>query len=197
MPDYIEAAIKLGLPVMLISWWVYSNLYRKKLLDKSSNRKETKQAVKNYRKELKHAEKVKKATSQENVTLTYDEGDNAKNDFWVTKWLRFGGGFYGLCAIWTLIVLEVQGLVQLILNLPSFMESYSVGVFGLIYLFLKNQIKNFTESISWVVNWGGGFNLLWILLAYFGYMGGMQLAKRWDARDLSKQLFKRQWNRRE
>ena len=35
------------------------------------------------------------------------------------KWARFGGGFYGATAIWTLIVLELSDLYALVADWPG------------------------------------------------------------------------------
>lgn len=187
MQEYLLDLIKLGVPLMLLSWWLYSALYRKKLIDKHASRKDTKRAVKNYRKDLKQSENSKKAT----LADTAFNGDDTADDFWLAKILRFGGGFYGLTALWTFIVLEVKGAWQLVVGLPAFIENFSGGIFELLMLFIKNQFLNFTRAFTWIVQWADGFSIAVIVFAYLGYLAGMNLAKRWDAKEVFLKLLHR------
>lgn len=159
-------------------------MYRKKLLNKDASRKQAKQAVKEYRKELKQSEKAKKTTLKD---IAFDD-DVDRDQYWLTKGMRYGGGFYGLTALWTLFVLEVQSLWRLIVGLPAFMEDFSGGVIDLIFIFLKNQMSNFASAFTWFFHWSDGFSIAFVLLAYLGYLGGIKLAKRWDVKELVSKL---------
>jgi len=160
--DYIEAILSLGLPVAIMSWWVHSWMYRNNLIDKRANHKETDEAVKEIRK-----------TSKDTGVQT--------GDYWTNKWLRFGGGFYGLTALWTFIVIEAQEIWWLITNIPTVIELLSSGIFNVAIAFIKNQAMTFAQAFSWVVNWGGsGFSLIFFFSAYIGFYLGMKLASLLD-----------------
>lgn len=189
MLEYIQAAIKLGLPLLLMSWWVYSALYRKKLINKNADRGETERAVKNYRKEFKQAEKAKKAALKKKAFS--EVNSEHEDDYWTAKWMRFGGGFYGLTAVWTFLYLEVKDIWQFIVGFPAFVEEFSGGAFDLLLMFLKNQVMNFASAFSWIVQWADGFSLIYFLSAYLGYWAGQNLAKKWDAKRQLARLFVR------
>ena len=160
--NIIEAIISLGLPVSIMSWWVHSWMYRNNLLDKQASHKETDQAVK----------EIRKASNETGVQT---------GDYWTNKWLRFGGGFYGLTALWTFIVIEVQEIWWLITHIPTVIDLLSNGIFHLAIAFIKNQAMTFAQAFSWVVNWGGsGFNLIFFFSAYIGFYLGMKLASHMD-----------------
>jgi len=198
MLDILEAMIKMGIPLMLMSWWAFSALYRANLIDKSADRKRTEKAVASYRKELKAAEKAKKKALKSSAFKSssvdddhLDQFDPSNTDFWITKWMRFGGGFYGLAALWTLLVLEAQELWQFAWSLPTFITDFSGGLIDLLVMFLQNQIMNIVTALSWIVKWTEGFSLTLLIVAYLGYSGGIQLAKRWDAKEQVQNFVKR------
>ncbi len=168
--EYIEAALKLGLPVMIMSWWVHSWLIRNDLLEREFSDKETDEAVKNIRK------------SKQNLNIE-------SNDYWTNKWLRFGGGFYGLTALWTFIVIELQGLLWVVTNFSAVVDLFSDGIVKAFVNFLVNQAMSIAHAFSWVVNWGGsGFSLIWFFAAYIGFYLGMKAAKQEDIKIVLTQV---------
>ena len=164
MYDYLEAIFKLGLPMLILSWWVYSSLYRNSHLDKAQSLKESEKLVSKLRKK----EKSKQAE------------DTQKNDYWTNKWIKFGGGFYGLATLWTLIVIEAQELWQFLSSLDGFIANYSGSFFGFLLGALTNQLQNIGKAFAWVVYWTGSFSLIWFVTAYIAYQVGYQLAQRKD-----------------
>lgn len=165
--EYLEAGLKLGLPIFLMSWWVHSWLMRKGLVDRSASRKETEQAVKEYKKASK-------------------ESEAEQDDFWTGRWLKFGGGFYGLTALWTFIVFELKDIWWLFTNIPEVIDLISSGIWNVVGAFIVNQAMNFAQAFSWIVNWGGsGFSLIWFFASYIGFYIGMKAAQRQDIKELS------------
>ena len=163
--EYLEAAFTLGLPVMIMSWWVHSWLYRTNLIERRASIKETDNSIKEIRKSSK--------------------GDGDKiGDYWTNKWLRFGGGFYGLAALWTFIVIELQELWYVITNIGQVIDSLSAGFVIVAISFVKNQAMNLAQAFSWVVGWGNsGFSLIYFFSAYIGFYLGMKVAQVWDIRE--------------
>lgn len=186
MNDYLEAAIKLGLPMVFMSWWVYSWLYRRGHVDKKANRKQTEvelKALKQARKSAKKASKASASSSDAHDSVA-DETDSSLDDdnIWLNKWMWLGGGFYGLAALWTLIVVEVQEFIQFLGAIPEFITRFLNGPVDVLVAVLLNQIGNLVAAFTWVTYWRGGFSLVWFFAAYFGYLAGIQLAKRVDAK---------------
>lgn len=148
-----------------MSWWVHSWMYRNNLIDRHANHKETERAIKEIHQ-----------TSKNDGVQT--------GDYWTNKWLRFGGGFYGLTALWTLIVIEIKELWWVVTHIPAVIELLSSGLFNLIIAFIKNQAVNFAHAFSWVVNWGNsGFSLICFFSAYLGFYCGLKMATQRDMKD--------------
>ena len=168
--EYIEAAIKLAIPVMMMSWWVHSWLVRNGLVDPKSSQKETEEAVKNIRK-------------------SDEQASSDTGDFWTRRWLKFGGGFYGLTALWTFVVIEIKDFFWLITHPQQAIELLSSGFVNVLVAFLQNQAMNFVQAFTWIVNWSGhGFSLIWFFAAYGGFYVGMKLAKEKDVIEAYNQI---------
>ena len=95
------------------------------------------------------------------------------------KWMKFGGGFYGVVAMLTLVVVEWADIKQLGLNSIQGMIN-NFGVELIIQLVIES-FKNFIVAISWPVYWIDAIDSdriwLWFIAAYAGYTGGSNLAR--------------------
>ncbi len=185
MMEYIEATIKLGIPMVIMSWWVYSWLYRKGHIKVDATRKEAETQLKVQRDAAKAAKKqqAQESNGGEQELAAAKEPE----DFWLEKWMWFGGGFYGLAALWTLLVLEAIEIVQFAIGFPEFVSQFVGGPIDVAISFLINQMQNLFAAFAWVIYWDNGFSLIWFAIAYFGYLAGMQLAKRFDAKDVLRE----------
>lgn len=173
MPELLEASLKLGLPMVILSWFLFSKLYRDGRLEIAASRKEAEAELKAQRKA------AKKATNS----------TSAKNDALYDKWMWLGGGFYGLAGLWTLFIVEVNDLLRFIGGLPEFIDTFNGGFFELFMMFLMNQFSNLIAAFAWFTYWSdGGFMAWWFLVAYVGYLAGMELAKRKDAMQFLRYL---------
>ena len=175
MLDVLEALLKLGLHMVLMSWWVYSWLYRHGRLDPQGSRKEHENQLKMMRKQQQKERAAGRKAKLDGKQSTDPE------DFWLQKWMWFGGGFYGMAALWTLLVVEALEFIDFVFGLPRFIASYNGGLVDLIITFFITQLQNFITAIIWVTYWDGRFSLLWFLVAYLGYLGGRELSKKYDA----------------
>lgn len=101
-------------------------------------------------------------------------------DFLANKWLSFGGGFYGLVAVLTYIIVEAQEIFDL-LSMPSGSEGIFSGIsIGMLINFFIDSLMNFITAISWPVYWMNTGNApfwQWFLAAYGGYFVGKTLVK--------------------
>lgn len=78
------AILELGLPVAALSWLLFYRLYSRGELARDADHKSIGAGLKSIRKTEKESR------------LTSDSMLHA-------KWMKFGGGFYGVAAAWTLI----------------------------------------------------------------------------------------------
>ena len=149
---------KLGLPVAIGAWLLFTRLY----LTGQASPAESEEAVN---------ERIRKADKE---TKWY-----AKKPYWQSKWMEFGGGFYGLAALWTLIILELQELWWLLGNMEVIDKIFSQSIVSTFVELIINQINNFVAAITWFLYWtdGGQEIGLSFLVTYGGYMLGMQAAR--------------------
>lgn len=110
-----------------------------------------------------------------------DKNTRVKIDPATHRWFRFGGGFYGLVALYTWLVVEwgevlsfLGGLGDIILNLDP------GALIGLLIKFFIESIMNFVVAISWPAYWLREAHDPWLLFlaAYAGYWLGLQAAQR-------------------
>ncbi len=159
--DILEAALKLGLPVACLSWFILRQLYARGELDRSHDSKTVAENIK----------KIHKARKQNKML---------PSDLVQTKWMQFGGGFYGCAALWTFLVIELKELISLFSNFPGFSTLMENGLVDLIISLLMNQFTNFITAMVWFGYWseGGASVAIWMITAYLGYLSGLTAAKQ-------------------
>lgn len=155
--DLIEALIKLGLPMVAISWLMFSWLYSSGEIDREADRK----AVKLRLKKMKNTFEKKEAHS---AGYVYD------------KWMWFGSGFYGLAALWTFSVIEISDFLSFIFSFPGFSVLFEDGVIGFFISVALGQLGNLISAFIWFSYWPADSRLLWLLVAYLGYWCGAVLS---------------------
>ncbi len=152
-----KAGLPVGVAAYLLVWWALRNGY----LGAS-------ESVKELEKEVKRLAKDKESPR---------EGDPVHR-----KWLSMGGGFYGVVAMLTYIVVEVGEILDFITGfdgIGAFIDSISVGM--LIGLFIE-AVKNSIIAIAWPAYWltdiQSNHIWAWFVAAYAGYWLGSSLAAR-------------------
>ena len=190
--EIVEASLKLGLPVAVISWFMYSWLLSEGKLDGAADRKSVEAEVKNIHKarsskkiDAAKQQKIDRPGLKQRVRSAYlkytNDGPETtapnKKDKLLNKWMWFGGGFYGMAALYTLVVMEAMELFNFIATFPGFDELFKNGVIPLLVTFGVTQITNLYSAFAWFIYWTQQSVGLWILVAYLGYMAGMQVAK--------------------
>ena len=159
--EILEAALKLGLPVACLSWFILRQLYARGELNRSDDSKTVAENLKQIRKSRK-----------QRTTLSLDIVQ--------AKWMQFGGGFYGCAALWTFLTIELQELIDFFSNFPGFATLIDNGLIDLIVSLLVNQFTNFITAILWFSYWGdgGGAIAIWMATAYLSYLSGMTAARQ-------------------
>lgn len=155
--EVLAALFVLGIPVFLITWYLFRRLYRTGRLELGVDMETLKQNLKELKKQKE-----------------------SSGDFLHRNWMKFGGGFYGVTAVATLILIEISDLFSFLVNFPGFAALFENGVFSLIVDLIVNQIQNFITSLLWFSHWGEGMSgiLIWAASAYAGYWAGLRAAER-------------------
>lgn len=158
--DLLRAIFELGLPVTALSWLMFYRLYGRGELARDADRK----AIDAGLKEIKKVAKESKESSDSLLQA---------------KWFRFGGGFYGVAALWTLLVIEASGIGGIIIH-PSIIESmFHDGPTDFIVNQVTSQVGTFVQAAIWFMWWPekGHGPVFWIAVAYLGYAAGLRLAR--------------------
>jgi len=161
--DLLEATIKLGLPLFFFSWLLFTKLYEGGQINRQGNKKEAQQQLKAFNKAAKKNKKTGKRTHFDRV---------------MGHWSSFGGGFYGLTALWTFFVIEVKDIFSFFVYFPGFDVLLQDGLVSLAVNVLVNQIANAISALVWFSYWPAQSILVWVIAAYLGYWLGMDLAKK-------------------
>lgn len=168
LQDALRAMLVAGLPMFALSfamvWWA---LHRGRLDGNSF--KELQKSIEAVGKQRKKKDKPEKM------------------DPAMEKWFRFGGGFYGLVALYTWLLIEWDELADFFLGLGSVVLSFDFSrLIDLVINLFVESIMNFVAAIAWPFYWLGEAHnpWVWLLLAYGGYWLGIQAAqqafgKRW------------------
>jgi hypothetical protein len=156
---WVEALLKLGLPMAAASWVAFGWLYGSGEFENNSSQKEMES----------RAKKVKKNSLG---------SSNKKARFLLEKWSRFGGGFYGLAGLWTFIVIEGGQLIDFFVR-GGFSTLGEFSLITLIINIIVGQISSFITAVIWFTYWPepGDSMLAWVLIAFIGYRLGIELAK--------------------
>lgn len=160
--DYIrtafQAGLHVGLPLFILSfalvWWA---LWRGRV--EGDTHKAIQQSIADLGKRQK------------------DKEDPEKVDPALGKWFSFGGGFYGLVALYTWILIEWDDVFDFIMNLDDLVLRFDLSI--LILLFIES-IMNFVWAIAWPIYWlqRADNPWIWFGVAYAGYWLGIQAARR-------------------
>jgi hypothetical protein len=169
--NYLAAIFKLALPVAILTFVMVSWALKKGHVKENLT-------VKAMQKEMKARSKDKSK-------------DKPKHDLFHRQWVKFGGGFYGIVALYTYILVEWQelrGFIASFGGLLAFIDQLSINT--VIQIFVEG-LKNFITAISWPVYWIEEFdsNHIWIWggLAYGGYWLGAKAAQRYSHLIISKE----------
>ena len=169
--EFFRALFQAGIPVAITSfllvWWAQKNGY----INTVSGLKEFESEVKNLSK-AKSKNKKKKKDGTDEADLVDIHQMNPVH----TKWLSFGGGFYGVVGLLTYVVVElgeIRDFIRQFDGLSSLIEDITPQL--IIGLFI-DSIKNFVVAIAWPVYWlsdiRSDYIWIWFVVAYLGYWAG-------------------------
>lgn len=157
--DLIEAIIKLGIPVAVLSWFIFSWLYGAGEIDRKANHKAVSARIKKMKKSFEKKE-------ESNANFVYE------------KWMWFGSGFYGLAGLWSFAVIEISDMLRFVFNFPGLAVLFEDGIISFLVALGLNQVGNIITAFVWFTYWPAESMLIWVLIAYVGYWVGVEMARR-------------------
>lgn len=158
--ELLHAVVEMGLPVAALSWLLFYRLYSRGVLERDADHKSIGARLKTIRKEEKDSEETSDSILH-------------------TKWMKFGGGFYGVAAAWTLIYIEASGVLGVVLHPSVVQKMFDDGIVHLIMQQISGQITTLIDAAIWFTWWPdkGHGPVLWFAVAYVGYLAGLNLAR--------------------
>ena len=103
------------------------------------------------------------------------------HQIFLSKWMEFGGGFYGVVAVLTYLVVEGREVYDFLTSEETIMATLAALGIGDLVQFFINSLMNFITAITWPVYWMGKTSYfstwIWFLVVYAGYVAGQFLAK--------------------
>jgi hypothetical protein len=160
LSELLRAILELGLPVAALSWLLFYRLYTRGLLARDADHQTIGTNLKSIRKEQK------------------ESGEKA-DSLMHGKWMKFGGGFYGVAAAWTLLYIEASGVVDIIAHPSSMLKMFDKGVGGFIAQKISGQVTTFVDAATWFSWWPGRGHspVVWFVVGYAAYLAGLNLAR--------------------
>lgn len=111
------------------------------------------------------------------------QGERPRGNPLHEKWLKFGGGFYGVVGLMTWLWIEAFELLPDTLGLVK--SVYRLDPGGVIAFFVAS-FKNFIAAIAWPAYWLDRIDTpapwAWFLAAWVAYWAGVRLAQTLHAR---------------
>ena len=191
MINFLLILLKSGIPIAATSfglvWWALRRDYiggARSLKEYEQWTKAENQARKAEKSEYKAAKKRlkqerRKGLSQQSTgTPDIARPPPRKLDPLHNKWIAFGGGFYGVVALFTYALIEIGEIREFFSN---FNELFRGELIPMIVNFFIESLKNFITAITWPAFWLRRIHSeqwLWAVGAYAGYWLGTHAAFR-------------------
>jgi len=165
LTEFFQALLLVGAPLAVftaaIVWWALSRGYFQEALDTRALQREIKTMSHKHKKNQADVGKVLHPIQK--------------------KWSKFGGGFYGIVALFTYIIVEVTEVIGMIINLGGLLDFLRQMNIGLIVNILVDALMNFISAIAWPWYWMSRVDTnqvwIWFMVAYGGYWLGLKLAQ--------------------
>lgn len=159
------ALLMVGVPIAVFTtalvWWALQREYLQESRDAKALEREIKALSRNTKKARKE--------------------DGAEPHPLQKKWAKFGGGFYGIVAFLTYIVIELTEITTMIANLGGFFAFIKRLDIGFVISMIVEAFTNFIAAMVWPMYWLQRIETnqvwVWFLAAYGGYWVGLKLAQ--------------------
>jgi hypothetical protein len=162
--DLVKATFYAGLPVQIFTFLMVYYAYNKGYLTSDVNIRDAFKDKKNP------AKKLSKANKKSLLFLH-------------SKWMTFGGGFYGLVALLTFIYIELDQTVQFLIHVTGWQSFLNLLTFDAILGMVIEAFVNMLKALLWFTYWPNVFDMenvaIWFVASYMGYRFGANLAQRY------------------
>jgi len=167
--DSVRALAFLGLPLGIFTFFMAYYAY--------------------YKGYISHEHSVKSAfRTKKDPSNTFHKKNKHTLLFLHSKWVSFGGGFYGLVALLTFIYIELKQAFDFFINatgLQYFIDFISISsLVGMIVDSFVNMIKALLWFSYWPDVFSMGNQFIWGIIAYICYRAGAKLAQVYAANKL-------------
>ena len=157
----LMVGIPIGVFTLAIVWWALQRGHFQETLDIKALEREIKAMSKNNKKNKKE-----------------DKPDLHPVQ---KKWAKFGGGFYGIVAFFTYVVVEVTEIISMVMNFGGFFGFLKQLDLDVIINMLVEALTNFITAMVWPLYWMRRIDTdqtwVWFVMAYVGYWAGLKLAQ--------------------
>jgi hypothetical protein len=169
LTEFFWALFMVGVPIgcftLALVWWALKGGHFKEALDIDA---------------LEHEIKVMGWSDKKRTKKGIDQASGTQHPL-QKKWARFGGGFYGIVAFFTYIIVEVLDVVSVISNFGGFFDFLKQLNLNVIIDLIVQAITNFVMAMAWPWYWlnriDTDFVWIWFVMAYAGYWAGLRLAR--------------------
>jgi hypothetical protein len=166
-----QATLPVTITSFVLTWWSLQRGYVK-----PGN------SIRLLKTELKTISKTNSSKKRKRKQRDSDgaETPEMKTDPLHRKWMKFGGGFYGVVAFQTYLVIEYNEIMDFIEQYEGVTGLFSQLGPGLLISFFVESIKNFVAAVIWPVTWlqeiPAEYLPVWLIAAWLGYRLGTHLA---------------------
>jgi hypothetical protein len=160
LTELLRATFEMGLPVAALSWLLFYRLYSRGVIARDADHKSIGETLKTIRQE--HKESKEKPDSLVHA-----------------NWMKFGTGFYGVAAAWTLICIEASGLFDNVMHPSNLLAMFHKDIGDWIGDKISDQVTTFVDAATWFSWWPGHGHspVAWFVVAYVAYVAGLNLAR--------------------
>lgn len=175
----IQAGIPMAVTSYLLTWWALKHQYFPVVASLKDLEGQVKKMSK-ARSRNRKAQKKRRKEAGSDVTPEPGQPENRKMNPVYNKWLSFGGGFYGVAALITYVVVELGEIGDFIMQFDGFLSLISNITPALFIGLFIESLKNFIVAIAWPAYWldaiRSDYIWLWFIAAFAGYRVGTGFA---------------------
>jgi hypothetical protein len=165
----LMVGVPIGVFTLALVWWALQGGHFKESSDVDALKREIKAMSKGSKKGSKKKTRAEK------------KEESRKLHPLQRKWAKFGGGFYGIVAFFTYIVVEVLEIISMIMNFGGFFDFLKQLNFDVIVEMFVQALMNFITAMVWPAYWINRIDTdqvwIWFVMAYAGYWVGLKLAQ--------------------
>jgi len=162
--DLIKAIFYAGLPVQIFTFLMVYYAYHKGYLSSAVK-------IRDVFKDKKNPDRKLSKTNKKNLLFLH------------SKWVTFGGGFYGLLSLLTFIYIELEQVVQFLIHATGVQSFIDLLTFDAILGMIIDSFINMIKALLWFNYWPDVFEMqniaIWFITIYIGYRFGAHLAQRY------------------